>query len=103
VIETRKRVLWDEHPDTLLIMGNLASTYRNQGRWQDTKQLEVQVMGPSRKQLGKEIQTRFSAWPIWHIRGVPRPQPRSCFTNGNMLPTAEPGSRAPTSRHIGVA
>ncbi|KAF2268799.1 hypothetical protein CC78DRAFT_454713, partial [Lojkania enalia] len=33
VMETRKRVLKDEHPHTLTSMANLASTYRNQGRW----------------------------------------------------------------------
>jgi hypothetical protein len=32
VIETTKRVLGDEHPDTLTSMANLAATYRNQGR-----------------------------------------------------------------------
>jgi hypothetical protein len=35
VIETRKRVLGDEHPSTLTSMGNLASTYGKQGRWTD--------------------------------------------------------------------
>jgi hypothetical protein len=29
VMETRKRVLGEEHPDTLISMNNLASTYRN--------------------------------------------------------------------------
>jgi hypothetical protein len=32
VMETRKRALGDENPDTLTSIGNLASTYRNQGR-----------------------------------------------------------------------
>jgi hypothetical protein len=32
VIETRKRVLGDEHPDTLTSIANLASTFGNQGR-----------------------------------------------------------------------
>ncbi|OCK72799.1 hypothetical protein K432DRAFT_430890, partial [Lepidopterella palustris CBS 459.81] len=40
VMGTRKRVLGDEHPDTLLSMGNLASTYRNQGRWKEAEELE---------------------------------------------------------------
>ena len=31
VMDTRKRVLGEEHPDTLTSMGNLASTFRNQG------------------------------------------------------------------------
>jgi hypothetical protein len=29
VMQTRKRVLTDEHPDTLISMANLASTYWN--------------------------------------------------------------------------
>jgi hypothetical protein len=33
VMETMQRVLGPEHPDTLISMGNLASTYWNQGRW----------------------------------------------------------------------
>jgi hypothetical protein len=32
VMETTKRVLGDEHPDTLSSIANLASTFRNQGR-----------------------------------------------------------------------
>jgi len=31
VMQMRKRILGEEHPNTLLSMGNLASTYRNQG------------------------------------------------------------------------
>jgi hypothetical protein len=39
------RVLGEEHPSTLTSMGNLASTYWNQGRWKEAEELEVQVMG----------------------------------------------------------
>jgi hypothetical protein len=35
VVETRTRVLGEEHPDTLTSMANLALTYRSQGRWKD--------------------------------------------------------------------
>jgi uncharacterized protein (DUF2164 family) len=35
-------------------MGNLASTYRNQGRWNEAEQLEVQVMDMRKKLLGAE-------------------------------------------------
>lgn len=31
-VEKRKAKLGDDHPDTLTSMGNLASTYRHQGR-----------------------------------------------------------------------
>ncbi|KAF1807874.1 hypothetical protein P152DRAFT_383950, partial [Eremomyces bilateralis CBS 781.70] len=41
VKETRKRVLGAEHLDTLTSMANLASTYRNQGRWKEAEELET--------------------------------------------------------------
>jgi Tetratricopeptide repeat len=41
VMETRKRVLGKEHPDTLTSMANLASTYGNQGRWKEAEELFV--------------------------------------------------------------
>jgi tetratricopeptide (TPR) repeat protein len=51
VMQTRKRVLSDEHPDTLTSMANLASTYWNQGRWKEAEELEVQVLQTSRRVL----------------------------------------------------
>jgi DNA-binding transcriptional regulator YiaG len=35
-------------------MANLASTYRNQGRWDAAEELEVQVMETSKKKLGAD-------------------------------------------------
>ncbi|KAK4033926.1 hypothetical protein C8A01DRAFT_49591 [Parachaetomium inaequale] len=35
-------------------MANLASTYRNQGRWKEAESLEVQVMGTRKRVLGEE-------------------------------------------------
>ena len=35
-------------------MANLASTYRNQGRWKEAEELDVQVMETSLKVLGQE-------------------------------------------------
>ena len=46
--------LGTEHPDTLTSMANLAATYRNQGRWKDAEQLEVQVMETRKRVLGVE-------------------------------------------------
>ncbi|KAJ7831493.1 hypothetical protein B0H14DRAFT_2804494 [Mycena olivaceomarginata] len=44
--ETSKRVLGEEHPETLTSIANLASTYWNQGRWNDAEALEVaRVLG----------------------------------------------------------
>ena len=54
VSETRKKVLGEEHPDTLTSMAHLASTYRNQGRWKEAEQLDVQVMETTKTVLGEE-------------------------------------------------
>jgi len=54
VMETRKRVLGEEHLYTLTSMGNLASTYRNQGRWKEAEELDVQVMETRKRVLGEE-------------------------------------------------
>ncbi|KAI4087290.1 MAG: hypothetical protein L6R37_008337 [Teloschistes peruensis] len=54
VMETRARVLGEEHPDTLTSMANLASTYRDQGRWKEAEGLDVQVMETRARVLGEE-------------------------------------------------
>ncbi|KAK1974190.1 hypothetical protein LZ30DRAFT_570320, partial [Colletotrichum cereale] len=54
VMETRKRMLGDEHPSTLTSMANLASTYRNQGRWKEAEELFGRVMETSSRVLGDE-------------------------------------------------
>jgi hypothetical protein len=51
-METRKKKLGADHPDTLTSMGNLASTLWNQGRWDAAEELEVQVMETSKTKLG---------------------------------------------------
>jgi hypothetical protein len=53
-METRKRVLGEEHPDTLISMGNLASTYGDQGRWKEAEELKMQVMETRKRVLGEE-------------------------------------------------
>ncbi|RHZ61472.1 uncharacterized protein CDV56_109014 [Aspergillus thermomutatus] len=53
-METSKTVLGAEHPVTLASMANLASTYRNQGRWNEAEKLGVQVMETSKTVLGAE-------------------------------------------------
>jgi hypothetical protein len=53
-VETRTEVLGEEHPDTLTSMGNLASTFRNQGRWKEAEELEVGVMETTKRVLGEE-------------------------------------------------
>ncbi|KAH7379370.1 kinesin light chain [Phaeosphaeria sp. MPI-PUGE-AT-0046c] len=54
VLQTRKRVLGDEHPDTLLSMATLASTFRDDGRWKEAEDLEVQVLQSRKRVLGEE-------------------------------------------------
>jgi len=44
VMEGRKWVLGEEHPETLAGMANLASTYRHQGRWKEAEELDMQAM-----------------------------------------------------------
>ncbi|KAJ7292146.1 hypothetical protein C8J57DRAFT_1458652 [Mycena rebaudengoi] len=57
VMEVSKRVLGEEHPDTLTSMANLASTYQNQGRWKDAEALNMIVMEMKKRVLGRNIQT----------------------------------------------
>ena len=54
MIEIRKKVLCDEHPDTLAGMGYLANTYWKQGRWSKAEQLQVQLIEIGKKVLGDE-------------------------------------------------
>ncbi|KAK4233049.1 hypothetical protein C8A03DRAFT_48277 [Achaetomium macrosporum] len=42
------------HPDTLTSMGNLASTYWNQGRWEEAETLQMQVMETFETKLGAD-------------------------------------------------
>jgi tetratricopeptide (TPR) repeat protein len=53
-MERIERVLGAEHPDTLTSMNNLALTYRNQGRWKEAEELNVQVMEMRKRVLGTE-------------------------------------------------
>jgi hypothetical protein len=42
------------HPEPLICMANLASTYWNQGRWDEAEELFVRVMETSLRVLGEE-------------------------------------------------
>ena len=53
-------------------MGNLASTYRNQGRWEEAEELEVQVMETSSRVLGLQHSHMLTsmnnlAWKFWSL------------------------------------
>ncbi len=53
-MEMSLMVLGEEYPDTLMSMGNLASTIWNQGQWKEAEELEVKVMETRKKVLGEE-------------------------------------------------
>ncbi|KEZ41458.1 hypothetical protein SAPIO_CDS7599 [Scedosporium apiospermum] len=53
-VEMSKLKLGDDHPDTLTSMANLASIYRNQGRWEEAEKLDVQVMETRKVKLGDD-------------------------------------------------
>ena len=53
VMEIRKRVLGEKHPDTLTSIANLASIHRDQERWK-AEELFVQVMEIRKRVLGQE-------------------------------------------------
>jgi tetratricopeptide (TPR) repeat protein len=53
-LKGQREIHGEEHPFTLTSMANLASTYRNQGRWKEAEELEVQVMETSLRVLGAE-------------------------------------------------
>jgi hypothetical protein len=52
-MEASKKVLGDEHPNTLTSMANLASTYWNQGRWKEAEELQVLVTEARKSVLGE--------------------------------------------------
>ncbi|KAM5527058.1 Kinesin light chain 5 [Fusarium oxysporum f. sp. phaseoli] len=54
VIETRKKALSVEHPNTLISMSSLAVTYMSQGRWKEAEGLLVQVIETQKKVIGVE-------------------------------------------------
>jgi hypothetical protein len=54
-------------------MANLASTYRNQGRWEEAEKLEVQVMETSKTKLGADHPSTLTSMNnlarIWKSQG----------------------------------
>ena len=54
MLDMIKKVLGEEHPDTLLSMANLAGMYLRQEKWTDAEQLEVQVLDVRKKVFGAE-------------------------------------------------
>ncbi|KAJ6533760.1 P-loop containing nucleoside triphosphate hydrolase protein [Mycena vulgaris] len=54
VLEHRRSVLGEDHPDTLQAMGSLASTYHRQHRYKEAEELEAVVLEKQTKFLGKD-------------------------------------------------
>ena len=52
-METKKRVLGEEHPDTLTTMHNLACTYQAMDRWSEAESLEALVVEKSKRVIGE--------------------------------------------------
>ncbi len=57
----RKRVLDEDHPDTITTMANLALTYWNQGQWPEAEELGVKVMETRKKVLSEEHPSMLSS------------------------------------------
>ena len=54
MLATLKRVLGDEHPNTLQTAGNLASTYRDQGKHAEAEALKIELLATLKRVLGDE-------------------------------------------------
>jgi hypothetical protein len=50
----RRRVLGDEHPHTLIAMGNLAASYHKQKQWAKAKGLSEELLALKRWVLGDD-------------------------------------------------
>ncbi|KJZ69219.1 hypothetical protein HIM_11398 [Hirsutella minnesotensis 3608] len=60
-VDIRKRVLGEEHPDTLSSMAWLASTYSSQGRWKEAEEVQLRAMETSKRLLGEEHPNTLSS------------------------------------------
>ena len=54
VLAARRQVLGVEHPKTLLAAGNLALTYREQGKYAEAVELQEEVLGALKRVMGAE-------------------------------------------------
>ena len=49
-----RRVLGEEHPDTMTSASNLASSLSDQGKYTDAERINREVLGAKRRVLGEE-------------------------------------------------
>ena len=54
VLDLRKRVLGEKHPDTITTMASLASTWQQQGRSNEAERLKIQVLDLQKRVLGEK-------------------------------------------------
>jgi hypothetical protein len=54
VLEKRRKILGENHPETLFAMGHLASTYHQLGKLKEAEELEVVVLEKRTNLLGPD-------------------------------------------------
>jgi tetratricopeptide (TPR) repeat protein len=54
ILESQRRVLGEEHPDTLGVMNNLAVTYVDAGKYDDAEQLYMKLVAAKARVLGQD-------------------------------------------------
>ena len=54
VLNARKKILGEDHPETILAMENLASTYSNLGKYTEAEKAQIQVLDAKNKIVGEE-------------------------------------------------
>ena len=54
VLDATSRTCGEEHPDTIRVMGNLASTYQNLGKYADAEKLDMKALDMSKRVLGED-------------------------------------------------
>jgi hypothetical protein len=62
-METRKRTLGMNHPKTLTSMASVAWAFQQQGRYQEAKELETQVLEHRTRLLGLFVCNHFAFTP----------------------------------------
>jgi hypothetical protein len=66
VMEKRKRVLEEDHPDSLTSMARLASSYSCQDQWKDAEALELVVMEKRKQVQGEDHPDTLSSMANLH-------------------------------------
>ncbi|KAN0070402.1 hypothetical protein V8E54_011271 [Elaphomyces granulatus] len=101
VVEARKIVLGQEHPDTLTSMSNLALTYWNQGRWKKAEELQVRVMETRKTVLGQEHPSMLTSMAnLPKSRAVEGGRGAAGASNGDEFDGAGPRAPGHANEHV---